>query len=246
MASVSDLRIVLIGKNESENNSVGKIILGTEAFDSGAASYSHYLSEKISGKVEKTHITVIKTYLLHPNFQQHQIIEAARECVSLSAPGPHVIALVLQYKDFSEEDTNRVKYVLNLFSKQAIKHTIVVTSDEEPLTSKLASKIWNNTVSNLIKECGGHLKFDTINLRWRSELIRRIEEILKNEHAEFLICNKYEDGGDGASVDEDLSRSGASDRDDEKQKKDSDLKESTKTGRDGGGNDMEKNEEHYS
>ncbi|XP_016421696.1 uncharacterized protein PFB0765w-like [Sinocyclocheilus rhinocerous] len=232
MVSVSDLRIVLIGKNGSENNSVGNIILGTEAFQNEAPSYSQQHSETISGEVEKTHITVIKTYLLHPNFPQHQIIQAARECVSLSAPGPHVIVLVLQYNDFSEEDRRRVKYVLNLFSKQAIKHTIVVTTDEDTLTSKWTSKIWNNTVSNLIKECGGHLKFDTRNLGWRSELIRRTEEILKKEHEEFLICNMYEDGGDGSSVDEDLSRSGASVRDDDKEEENS--VESTKTGRDGG------------
>ncbi|XP_016354735.1 inner centromere protein A-like [Sinocyclocheilus anshuiensis] len=232
MASVSDLRIVLIGKNGSENNSVANIILGTKAFQNEAPSYSNHLSEIISGKVEKTHITVIKTYLLHPNFPHHQITEAVRDCVSLSAPGPHVIVLVLQYKDFSEEDRHRVKTVLNLFSKQAIKHTIVVTSDEDTLTSKWTSKIWNNTVSNLIKECGGHLKFDTRNPGWRSELIRSIEEIRKKEHEEFLICNMYEDGGDGSSVDEDLSSSGASVRDDDKEEENS--VESTKTGRDGG------------
>ncbi|XP_016146093.1 GTPase IMAP family member 8-like [Sinocyclocheilus grahami] len=232
---MSDLRIVLIGKNGSENSRVGNTILGTEAFHSEAASYSQQHSETISGEVEERHITVINTLLLQPNLSHQQSIQGVRECVSLSDPGPHVFILVLQYKDFDENDIQRVQTELNLFSEQAIKHTIVLTTDEEPRgLIQLAYLITNNAIHDLIKECGGaHLQFDTINPGWRSELFRRTEEILKNEHAEYLICNKYEDGGDEASVDEDLSRSGASDRE-EDEEEDSDLKESTKTASDGG------------
>ncbi|XP_026091302.1 trichohyalin-like [Carassius auratus] len=231
--SVCDLRIVLIGKNGSKNSRVGNTLLGTEAFHSGAGSYSQQHSVRISGEVEERHITVINTpLLLQKNLSHHQITEAVRECVSMSAPGPHVIILVLQYNDFNENNRHRVKYLLNLFSKQAMKHTIVLTTDEEP-RGFMSYVITNNAFHDLIKECGGgHLQFDTVNTRWRSELIRRTEEILKKEQEEFLLCNMYEDGGDGSSVDGDLSRSGASDREDE-EKKDSDLKESTKTACDG-------------
>ncbi|XP_016354723.1 GTPase IMAP family member 8-like [Sinocyclocheilus anshuiensis] len=233
-SSVSDLRIVLLGKNGSENSRVGNTILGTEAFHSEAASYSQQHSMRISGEVEERHITVINTLLLQPNLSHYQTTQSVREYVSLSAPGPHVIALVLQYNDFDENDIQRVKTVLSLFSEQAIKHTIVLTTDEEPSELiHLAYLITNNAIHDLIKECGGgHLQFDTINPGWRSELIRRTE-ILKKEREEFLICNMYEDGGDATSVDEDLSRSGASDRE-EDEEEDSDLKESTKTASDGG------------
>uniref|UniRef100_A0A8C1UFR6 AIG1-type G domain-containing protein n=1 Tax=Cyprinus carpio TaxID=7962 RepID=A0A8C1UFR6_CYPCA len=231
--TVSDLRIVLLGKNESENNEVGNIILGTTAFQSKALSYSQHLNEIISGTVEKRHIKVIKTNLLQSNLLQPQIIKGVRECVSLSAPGPHSIALILQYNDFTDEDMKRVNYVLSFFSKQAIKHTIVVTTDEDSFASKITSKLWNNVIHNLIKVCGGgHLKFDSKDSGWRSEILKMTEEILKKEHEEFLICNMYEDGGDGSSVDEDLSRSGGSVRDDDKQEED--PAESTKNGRGGG------------
>ncbi|XP_059424858.1 trichohyalin-like [Carassius carassius] len=229
--SVDYLRIVLIGKNGSENSRVGNITVGTEAFNREAPFYFQQHSMKISGEVEGRHITVINTHLLQPNLSHQQITQGVRECVSLSAPGPHVFVLVLQYKDFSENDKHRVKCVLNLFSYQAMKHTIVLTTDEEPRTSKLASVIWNNVIHDLIKECGGgNLQFDPTNQGWRSELFRKIENILKKEHKEFLICDMHED--DGSSVDGDLSRSGGSIRGDDKD--DSELNDSTQTASDGG------------
>ncbi len=234
--SASDLRIVLIGKNGSENSRAGNTILGTEAFNIEAASNLQQHSEGISGEVEERKITVINSLLLQPDLSHQQIIEAVRECVSLSASGPHVIALVLQYNDFGENDTQRVNSVLNLFSEQAMKHTIVLTTDEEPPGfMSLPYMTTNNAIHDLIKECGGGcLQFDTVNPGWRSELFRKTEKILKEEREEFLICNMYEDEGDGSSVIEDLSRSRGSVREKDKEE-DSDLKKSTKTGRDGRG-----------
>ncbi len=226
---MSDLRIVLIGKNGSENSRVGNIIMGAAVFNREYSSYSQQHSQRISGEVEGRKITVINTHLLQPHLSHHLIIQRVRECVSLSAPEPHVFILILQYNDFSENDRHRVKTVLNLFSEQAMKYTIVLTTDEEPRRFIFTSR--NNTIHGLIEECGGgHLQFDTVNPGWRFELFRRIEKTLKNECEEFLICDTYEDKG-GTQVDEG-SRSGASVRGDEKEKKDSDRNKSTKTASD--------------
>ncbi|KAL0150751.1 hypothetical protein M9458_053974, partial [Cirrhinus mrigala] len=219
-------------KYGSENRRVGNTILGTTAFHREAASYF----QQHSGDVAERKITVINTQLLQQNLSHQQIIEGVSKCSSLSAPGCYAFVLVLQYKNFSENDKQRVKYVLNLFSKQAMKHTIVVTTDEE--TSEFMSPpymITNNAIHNLIKECGGgSLQFNKGKPEWRSELFRRTEEIFKEEREEYPICDMYEDESDGSSEDEDLSRSGDSVRGDDEEKKDSDLKGSTKTASDEG------------
>ncbi|KAL1251951.1 hypothetical protein QQF64_019747, partial [Cirrhinus molitorella] len=223
----SDVRIVLLGKNGSENSRAANAILGRAAFHREAPSHSQQHSLRISGEVEDRYVTVINTHLLQTNFPEGVIIQEVKDCVHRCAPGPHVFILVLQYSNFNESDRHRVKYVLNLFSYQAMKHTIVLSSTDGHVY--LSYKSSNRAVHNLLKECGGgHLKFDTVSAEWRSEMFRRIEEMLKKEQEEFLICDIYEDEGDGASVDEDQSRSGASVRRDEKEKED------TKTGCDGG------------
>jgi len=240
---VNDLRIVLLGKNESENSRVRNTILGTAGHYRDAASSDVQQHSQISrATVEKKHLIVINTpHLLQPHLSQHEIKQGVRECVSLSDPGPNAILLVLQNNDFTEEDLRRVKTVLNLFSVKAIKHTIVLTTDEDTLKS-MTARMWNNPmgynikwasnmITNLTKECGGgHLKFDERNAGWRSEMFSRIEEMLKEEYEEFLICNMYEDGG--TSVDEEPSRSWGLFRGGGKKE---DGKQNTKTASDGGG-----------
>ncbi|XP_067303207.1 GTPase IMAP family member 8-like [Pseudorasbora parva] len=195
-APLSDLRIVLLGKNVKENSRIRNFILGRAAFQSEAPPADVELHiEKHRGKLKDRDIIVINAgHLLHPNLSESQITQGVKECVNLSAPGPHVIILVLQQNDFSENDRNRVKYVLNDFSEEALEHTLVLTNEKE---------INNNHIHQFIKECrGGHLQFDERNSGLLSETLERVEKMLKE--------NLYEEAGESSSVDKEQSRSGGS------------------------------------
>ncbi|XP_048034546.1 E3 ubiquitin-protein ligase TRIM39-like isoform X2 [Megalobrama amblycephala] len=199
---MSDLRIVLLGKNITENNRVGNFILGRAAFESEGPADVDLNIEKYRGKLKDRDITVINTHLLRPNLSITQITQGVKECVNLSAPGPHVIILVLQQNDFSDNNKHRVKYVLNEFSKEALKHTIVLTDERE---------INNNCIHQLIKECGGeHLQFDERKSGLHSEILERVEKILKENQDQFLISDLYEEAGEETPEDGEKSRSGDS------------------------------------
>lgn len=201
---MSDLRIVLLGKVLIENGGLGNFILGRAVFDNEAPPAGVELHiEKHGGKLKDRDVTVINApRLLKTNLSNSQITDEVKECVNLSAPGPHVIILVLQQSDFSDNDRNTVRYVLNEFSEEAIKHSIVLTNEEE---------INNDCIHQLIKECGGgHLQFDDQKPEMASEILERIEKILKENQPEFLICDLYEETTEGTSVDEEQSRSGGS------------------------------------
>ncbi|XP_056305975.1 GTPase IMAP family member 6 [Danio aesculapii] len=195
---MSDLRIVLLGKNLSENSTVGNVILGRATFESEAPSADVELHME-RGKLKVREITVINSpQLLIPDLSSSQITQAVMEIVNLSAPGPHVIILILLQNHFTEEDRNRVLNVLNEFSEEAIKHTIVLTKEEE---------INNDCIHQLIQECGGgHLQFDEQKSGCQSEILNRIEKILKEEEVELLICDVNEETRE-TTADEEQSRS---------------------------------------
>ncbi|XP_048020993.1 GTPase IMAP family member 8-like [Megalobrama amblycephala] len=192
---VSDLKIVLLGKNVSGNSRVRNSILGIDVHESDASTGLQQHCLRISGTVKDRHITVINTlHLLNPNISDHQIIQTVRDCVNLSDPGPHVFILVLQYNDFTEEDMTRVKYVLNNFGEETIKRTIVITTDEVTQDLHMLTRTEMNTaIHQLIKECGGrHLQLER-KPEWQSEIFRNVDEMLKGNQEHYLTCEMYED-----------------------------------------------------
>ncbi|XP_067237128.1 GTPase IMAP family member 8-like isoform X2 [Chanodichthys erythropterus] len=199
-----NMRIVLLGKSTSENSRVGNFLLGRAAFDSEAPPD---VVERVGGRLKDRHVIVINSpQLLQTNISDHQITQRVRESVNLSHPGPHAFILVLQFNDFTEEDMTRVKYVLKQFSEEAIKRTIMITTDEG------ASVKTNELIQQLSAECGGrHVQLDNEIEEWLSEIDQRIEMTLKENSEEFLTCELY-DYAEGSSVDEDPNTSSASPR----------------------------------
>lgn len=164
----------------------------------------------VSGMVKDRHITVINTlHLLNPHISHLQITHTVRECVDQSYPGPHVFILVLQHKDFTEEDMRRVKYVLKQFSEEAIKRTIVLTTDEERHRLMITSKISHTdtmvqlqTIHQLIKDCGGrHLQLDETKTELHSDIFQWVDKMLKGDQEDYLTCDIFHDFK-GTSVDE--------------------------------------------
>ncbi|XP_043090298.1 GTPase IMAP family member 8-like [Puntigrus tetrazona] len=197
--NICDLRIVLLGKNGLENSRVASVIFREEVHET-SPQQNNVL--KIRGPVKDRLVSLLNAlHLLNPNISDHQITQTVRECVHLSDPGPHAFVLALQHQDFSEEDMERVAYVLNGFSDQAIKRTIAVTTDEHTL---LSFRQRHPAVLRLIKQCGGgHLQFDERKPEWRSAVLERVDKIIGNNLEDYLTCELFED----VMVDEEWSRS---------------------------------------
>ncbi len=203
------MKIVLLGKNASENSQVGNLIFGTDAFKSEAPPD---VGEKVAGRLKDRHVIVINSpQLLQKNISDHQITQTVRECVNLSDPGPRVFILVLQHNDFTEEDLRRVKHVLKEFSEEAIKHTIVLTTDEKKHRAKRASVKVNEFIQQLTAVCGrGHLQVKD-KRKICSQILKTVTNTLKRRYSETVkettktgLSDDIEDSG---SVDSDLLKS---------------------------------------
>uniref|UniRef100_UPI003FCC840F si:ch211-254c8.3 isoform 4 n=1 Tax=Danio rerio TaxID=7955 RepID=UPI003FCC840F len=178
-----ELRIVLLGKNVSENSRVRNSILVTDVDE------QHNVLN-ISRMVNARHVVVINTlHLLNLDTSDDQITQTVRECAEMSDPGPHAFILVLQYKDFTEDDMTRVKHVLNTFSEEAINHTIIIMTDKETHYSHM-----NTAISQLINVCRGrHLLLEEGKPDWPAEILNRVDMMLKYTKEYYVTCELYED-----------------------------------------------------
>ncbi|XP_056310868.1 uncharacterized protein LOC130222313 isoform X2 [Danio aesculapii] len=180
--TVSDLRIVLLGNSVSETSSVGNFILGREAFDTEASSDEQQYCERVRGKK----VTVINTpLLLNPDLPLRHFSQGVRECVSLSAPGPHVIVLVLKH-EYSQEEKECAETVLNFFSDRVFEHTIVLTT-QEPERVELNEV--NDVMKEIIDKCFNR------HYRWgknssSADLIATFQEIVQKNGGHPLTCKK--------------------------------------------------------
>ncbi|XP_051745563.1 GTPase IMAP family member 8-like [Ctenopharyngodon idella] len=178
---VSDVRIVLLGKNVSENSRVGNFLLGREAFDSEAHPGA---VERVGGRLKDRHVTVINSpQLLQTHLSLHHIIQTVRECVYLSDPGPHVIVLLLKHEECSAEDQECVEKVLDSFSERAYQHTMVLTTQEPTETNDILQKI--------IQKCFSR-HFSPQKSSSPDDLIQAFEDIVQMNDGRHLVCAVYE------------------------------------------------------
>ncbi|KAL1250965.1 hypothetical protein QQF64_018761 [Cirrhinus molitorella] len=184
---MSDLRIVLLGKNVSENSQVGNFILERAAFDSESPSDDAVpYSDRVRGK----HVTVVNTpLLLNPDLSLRHITQAVKECLSLSAPGPHVIILVLKPDECSREEKVCIEVLLSCFSDSVFQHTLVLTTQEPDPAEP--NKV-NDVIREIIKKCSNRHSILERNCT-PADLIATVKEIVQENDGRYLTGNKFGD-----------------------------------------------------
>ena len=174
------MRIVLLGKSSSEISRVGNSILGRAAFDTeGPPPSVEQHSERARGNVEGRYITLINTpHLFDPSLSEDQFTEQIKECMSLCAPGPHVIVLVIQPDDFTETDRDRLYHILYSLSEEPHKHTLVLTT--QTLQSGFSDR--DSVQERMIKETIAEYSSSHIDLKRgysRADLLKMMQKMVK-------------------------------------------------------------------
>ncbi|XP_019899754.2 GTPase IMAP family member 8-like isoform X2 [Esox lucius] len=180
---LSSIRIVLLGKSDSKKKLVGNIILGQEAFKSPRSRFFSYEQqcESASGKMNDKSVTVIKTPDLL-SVSVESMMKVMENCKTLTAPGPHVLLLVLMPEEFTEENRNTMKWILSLFGKDAFKHSMVITTHKEE-----AEKPQLNQV---IKEYGGRFYHMDSQGSDHKELTKKVEKMVGENDYKYLTYNE--------------------------------------------------------
>lgn len=194
----ASFRLVLVGHEWMDTTEVFNLLLGRDRVEMENSSAKNY-NTGFTGFVLNRCITMVSTAdLFTSDISDDDLKQKVKECVSLCAPGPHALLLVINPEDFDEEKRKKLENIVTSFSEEAFQHSIVFTYEEQSQ---------HKALQKIITGCGGRIY--QYSEEDQASALNAIENMISQNSWSYITCDettemdsngqKNEDGNDGES-----------------------------------------------
>ncbi|KAM6933019.1 GTPase IMAP family member 4-like [Xenentodon cancila] len=153
---------------------------------------------KARGVVHGCRVAVIDTPGIYDTkYTEAQVERKLRECISLSAPGPHVFLIVVKVGRFTEEEQKSVQFLSLVFGERAASYSMVLFTHGDQLGDATIQEYISGSeeLCDLLSSCNWryHVFSNTINNRRQlGLLLAKIKKMISDNGGSFYTSAAYQ------------------------------------------------------